>query len=169
METIRLGKIVNYFGLKGEVKVISMTDFPKERFRLRAKLSLFNEQSNDRVEVTVKSFRDQGNVYVIGFEEIPSINEAEKYVNYFIEVEKDKAPLPEGYVRLQDLLGCQVQDDQGKVLGKVIDILTYSPTKTLKVEREGNKPFYVPFVDEFIKAVDVANKIIVINVIEGLL
>jgi 16S rRNA processing protein RimM len=56
METIRLGKIVNYFGLKGEVKVISMTDFPKERFRLRAKLSLFNEQTQDRKEVTVKSF-----------------------------------------------------------------------------------------------------------------
>jgi ribosomal 30S subunit maturation factor RimM len=76
---------------------------------------------------------------VIGFEEIPSINEAEQLVNYFVEVEKDKAPLPEGYVRLQDLFDCSVQDDQGKVLGKVIDILTYSPTKTLKVERPGNK------------------------------
>ena len=169
METVRLGKIIGSFGLKGEVKVFSMTDFPKERFRLRTKLSLFNEQTNDRFPVTIKSFREQGSVYVIGFEEIPNIDVAEHYRNYFIEIAKEDAPLPAGYVRLQDLIDCQVLDEQGNPLGKVNDVLSYSPTKTLRVMRENGKAFYVPFVDDFIKRIDIANKTIVIHVIEGLL
>lgn len=169
MEYIRLGQITKTFGLDGTVKCFSLTDFPQERFRPRTKLSLLNEQTGERKEVTIKSFRDSGQFVFLGFTEIVDISEAEKLQGLFIEIEKNKAPLPKGYVRLNDLIGCQIQDDKGTPLGHVTEVLSYSPTKTLRVSRSTGKDFFVPFVGEFVVSTDVENKLIVIHVIEGLL
>jgi len=169
MEYVRLGKITKTFGLEGGVKCFSLTDFPTERFQPRTKLSLLDERTNQRKEVTLKSFRDSGPFYFLSFEGIDDISEAEKLQGFFVEIEKGKAPLPQGHYRLNDLLECEVKDEKGTLLGKVSEVLAYSTVKTLRVRRDGAKDFFVPFVDEFIKSVDIEKKTIVIHVIEGLL
>lgn len=40
-EYLNVGKIVNTHGIRGEVRVISQTDFPEERYRKGAELTLF--------------------------------------------------------------------------------------------------------------------------------
>jgi 16S rRNA processing protein RimM len=170
MEYIRLGQITKTFGLKGQVRCFSLTDFPAERFQLGAKLSLLNEKTSERKDVTIDYFRDAGDAFFLGFAEWKTIEEAEPYLGYFIEIDKKLAPLPKGYYRLQDLRGCEVRDEKGAKLGIVKDVLSYAPTKTLQIGRENQKDFYVPFLEkEFIVSVDVAQKVIVIHVIPGLL
>jgi 16S rRNA processing protein RimM len=170
MEYVRLGQVSKPFALEGQVRVFSLTDFAAKRFKIGAKISLFNERDNTRKELTVKSFRDSGDSYFLGFEEITNIDEAQAIVGDFIEIDKASAPLPKGYYRLEDLKGCQILDENKKPLGKVSDILSYAPTKTLVVNRENAKPFYVPFVmDEFILTIDIAKKEITIKVMPGLL
>lgn len=170
MEYVRLGQVSKTFGLEGQVRVFSLTDFASERFKVGMKVSLLEEKTNERKDFTIRSFRDSGDSYFLGFKEIPTIDEAEKIIGDYVEVDKATAPLPKGYYRLQDLKGCTVLDGSKKVLGKVSDILSYAPTKTLVVAREGKKPFYVPFVkDEFILSVDIAKKEITIKVMDGLL
>ena len=51
----------------------------------------------------------------------------------------------------------------------MIDFTAFAPTKNLKVKRPSGKNFYVPFIDEFIKDVNLEKKTIVIHVEEGLL
>jgi 16S rRNA processing protein RimM len=170
MEYLRLGQVSKTFGLEGQVRVFSLTDFAQKRFKIGSKVSLFDERSGERKEFTVKSFRDSGDSYFLGFEEIPNIDEAQKIIGWYVEMDKALAPLPKGYYRLEDLKHCAVIDEKGNKLGEVSEIFSYAPTKTLVVSREGAKPFYVPFVlDEFILKIDIAKKEITIKVIPGLL
>lgn len=171
MEYLRLGQILRPFGLEGQVRCYSLTDFATERFLLGAPMTLLNEKTGERKAVTISLFRNAGEYFFVGFAEIKTIEEAQTIVGTFIEMDKAKAPLPHGYYRLQDLLGCEVLDSEtGKTLGKVTDILSAAPTKTLVVSREEGKHFYVPFVaKEFIVKVDLPLKKITIKVISGLL
>ena len=170
MKYIRLGQITKTRGLKGEFRVYSMTDFPKQRFKKGAKLSLFNEKTSERVEVTLKSYSNSSPFVFLAFEEIHSIEEAEPYIQYMVEIDEEAAPMPEGYYRFQDLIGCKViEEGSGKELGKVSDVLAYAPTKTLRVERKPKKDFFIPFHDSFIKNVDLDAKTIEVVVWEGML
>ena len=172
MEYITLGYILKPFGLKGEVRCKSLTSFAKQRFKKGTILSLHDEKLDERFPVTVRSFRDSGDYYFLSFEEYGDINAIEGFRNFAIEMEKDKATLPEGYYRYSDLVGCKVVDylDENRVIGVVDEVLEYSKTRTLSVTTPENKHVYVPFKDGlFIKNVDIDNKVITINVMEGLL
>ncbi len=170
MNYIRLGQITKTRGLKGEFRVYSLTDFPKQRFKKGAKLSLFNEKTGERIPVTLKSYSSSNPFVFLAFEEIKSIEEAEPYIHYAVEIDEESAPVPEGYYRFKDLIGCKVvEEGNGKELGVVSDVLAYAPTKTLRVERKPEKDFFIPFHDSFIKNIDLDKKVIEVVVWEGML
>jgi 16S rRNA processing protein RimM len=170
MDYVRLGQITKTFGLLGQLRCYSLTSFAMERFKKGTKVSLLDEKSGQREDVTINFFRDSGSYYFLGFSEYPSIEAAAPLVGRFIEIDKAKAPLPHGLYRLEDLKGLAVVDEKGTKLGEVIDVLFYSSTGTLKVRRDGKADFYVPFVmDLFILSLDLAKKEITIKVIPGLL
>lgn len=170
MEYIRLATIIKPHGLKGTLRCFSLTDFAKQRFKKGQKLSLFDENSNERRDVHVLAYREHNGLLYLDFEEIPSIEEAELLKGFHIEIEKDLAPMPEGFFRYGELIGCQVLDSKSKqVIGKVKDVLEYAPTKTLRIEREKGKDFFVPLIDSFVPTMDLENKTIEVEVVEGML
>lgn len=169
MEYVTIAKILSTHGLKGQFRCYSLTSFPKERFQLRRKLTLHNEKTDERLDVTLSYVRQQSGFYILGFEEIDTIDKAELYLKWTVDIDKAEAPLPDDHFRIADLLGCEVLDQEGKKLGEVKDVFSYSPTWTLRVKREGAKDFFVPFVDQFVKVVDIENKKLTIEPIDGLL
>ena len=99
-----------------------------------------------------------------------SPEQAEELRGLYVEIDKEHAPIPEGYIRFQDLMGCKaINKDTKEVLGTIVDVLSYSPTKNLRVKRENGKTFTVPFVKQFIGEIDLENKTVEIEVVEGLL
>ena len=169
MNLVKLAEITKPVGLKGQVRCYSLTDFPEERFKRGRELTLL-EQDGSSSTVTVSYFRDEGRFVVLGFKEWATIEDAEKHPHASLMVERDNAPLPKGYCRLEDLKGCLVNDEAGKILGTVKDVLSYAPTKTLRVSREGQPDFFVPFLlGEFVVNIDLDAKKITIKVIPGLL
>lgn len=169
MSRIELGSIQRTFGLNGEVRVYSETDFASLRFKKGAKMFLVSKKKEE-LPVTIKSFRDAGQFFFVSFEEITSIEEAEKHLRDVIEIEEKDAPLPDGYYRNGDLEGCSVFDEQGNLLGKVKRVETFAPVANLRVGRDGKKDFFVPFLfDKFVLSVDLIKKEIVIKLMEGML
>lgn len=73
-----VGKIVNTHGIKGEVRVISKTDFAEERYKPGNTLYLFMDGSNEPVEVTVNTHRLHKQFHLLQFKERQSLNEVEK-------------------------------------------------------------------------------------------
>lgn len=171
MKTICLGKIIKPFGLDGVLRCKSLTSFAKSRFHLGRKLILLNEKTNETQDVEVSYFRDSGDYYFVGFSGMDDINVAEKYVGWSIEIPEDDAPIPDGYYRLKDLIGCKVINDESKEeIGEVIDVMTFSSSSNFKVKERNGKICYIPFVmKEFIISMDLEKKEITVNVIPGLL
>ncbi|MDU6315438.1 MAG: ribosome maturation factor RimM, partial [Enterococcus faecalis] len=85
---LNVGKIVNTQGIKGEVRVISKTDFPEERYQKGATLLLFQEKKAP-IELVVKSHRKHKNFDILSFEGHPNINDVEKYRDGILKVAKD--------------------------------------------------------------------------------
>lgn len=100
-----VGKIVNTHGIKGEVRVISKTDFAEERYKPGNTLYLFMDGSNEPVEVTVNTHRLHKQFHLLQFKERQSLNEVEKLKNAIIKVpEEDLGELnEENFISMKSL------------------------------------------------------------------
>src|SRR6185312_37979 len=107
MNWFNVGKIVNTHGIRGEVRVISRTDFPEERYAVGSKLALFMPNSKEFVYLTVASHRQHKNFDLLTFENHPNINDVEKYRDGILKVsENELSDLNEGEFYYHEILGC---------------------------------------------------------------
>ena len=173
-EYLQLGKIINTCGLKGEVKVYSTTFFAKQRYKKNNEVLIeFFDENGEKFlkKFTISSYRNfKGFDYVL-FKEIDTIEKAKPLVGKFILIKKIDAKLPKGYYYFDDLKNCKIIDFETKQeLAVVSDVKEFTASITLQVKKENdNKNYYIPFIDHFIKKVDIENKIIEILNIKGLL
>ena len=168
MEYLSVGQIVKTIGLKGEVKVYPSTNFRDSRFSKGSHLFILNKNNEIVRELTVKSHKINGNCDNLIFNEISSIEEAEKLVHEYLNVVKDNAFLKKGEYFYSDLVGLDAYFDNGTLIGKVKKVEEYTSYQTLRVKTEG-KDVLIPFVKAFIKEVSLKEKKIIIKFIEGLL
>ena len=116
-KNLKVGKIVNTHGLKGEVKVIPLTDDPKRFDDLE--YVLINGK-----EVNIERCKYQKDRIIVKLEGIDKIEDAERLKEKFMEVERENAvKLEEDCYFLADLRECTVFDTEGKELGKIYDII----------------------------------------------
>lgn len=169
MEFVSLGTIRDAFGLDGTMKIYSTTTNQKKRYVKDAKVFLYNPQTNERRELTVISFRQNGPFDFLKVNEISSPEEVKLLRGCEIHADKDEIKLEKGMYYYSDLKGCEVYDLNNNLLGTVKEVEEFPAQLTLRVSRKGKQDFFVPFVEQFIKQVDIENKRILIEIIEGLL
>lgn len=166
MEYIVVGEILNTFGIRGELKVRSLTDFNEIRFQKGQRL--FVEYKREMVEEVICRYRQHKGNVMIAFEGKENINDVEKYCGCTIYIaEDDIHELDEGEYYFRDLMGCQVKIN-GELVGEVIEVLDMPANAVLRVQLQ-EKTILVPFVEAFVPVVDLEEGIIEVNAIEGLL
>ena len=168
MEFLTVGQVVRTIGLKGEVKIYPSTHFRDTRFKKGARVFLLNEQNEIERELTIKMHRINGDCDNVIFEEIGSIEEAEKINKKYLFVEKNQEFLGKNEYFYSDLIGMKVDFDNGKSIGVVKAIEEYNSYATLRVKTSG-KDVLIPFVKAFILSVSLEEKHITVKFIEGLL
>ncbi|MCM2581900.1 ribosome maturation factor RimM [Bacillus stercoris] len=165
-----VGKIVNTHGIKGEVRVISKTDFAEERYKPGNTLYLFMDGRNEPVEVTVNTHRLHKQFHLLQFKERQSLNEVEELKNAIIKVpEEDLGELNEGEFYYHEIIGCEVFTEEGELIGKVKEILTPGANDVWVIERKGKKDALIPYIESVVKHIDVSEKKIEIDLMEGLI
>ncbi|MDU0153476.1 ribosome maturation factor RimM [Bacillus cabrialesii] len=165
-----VGKIVNTHGIKGEVRVISKTDFAEERYKPGNTLYLFMDGRNEPVEVTVNTHRLHKQFHLLQFKERPSLNEVEELKNAIIKVpEEDLGDLNEGEFYFHEIIGCEVFTEDGELIGKVKEILTPGANDVWVIGRKGKKDALIPYIESVVKHIDVSEKKIEIELMEGLI
>ena len=97
---------------------------------------------------------------------INNINEVLKYKGESVYIDREDIALGKGEYLDEDLIGLSVYGND--YIGKVTGFLKSNAHELLVIENEGSK-HYVPYIDEFIKEIDLDNKKIIINEIEGLI
>ena len=166
---LKVGKIVNTHSLKGEVKVISSTDFEEERFKKGSKLLITRGNQLIR-EVVVQSYRNHKNFLLVKFEGIDSVEEAEKLKNLQIKIDSTEVgELEENEFYFHEIIGCEVFDENDKNLGEIIDILTPGANDVWVIKGENGKEILIPYIEDVVKKIDITSKKVNIEVMEGLI
>ena len=169
MEYLSLGKIIDSFGLDGTIKVFSTTDNASKRYKKGNSVFLYDEKSGQHTKYVVISHRSSGKFDFVRLEGISTPEDAAKFKGFEIHTIKDRSDLEVGYYFYSDLIGCKVLDSSNNILGEVKSVEEFPAQLTLRVKRQNDKDFFVPFIKQFIVKVDVENKSIIINVLEGML
>lgn len=166
---LKVGKIVNTHALKGELKVISTSDFIEERLEKGSKLVI--TRGNQLIkEVEVESYREHKGAYLVKFLGIDSIEVAEQFKNLQLKVEdKYLKDLAEGEYYFYEIIDCKVYDEKNNELGTVIDILQTGANDVWVVKNHIGKEYLIPYIDDIVKHIDIVNKKIDIEVMEGLI
>lgn len=167
MEYLQVGKIIATRGLHGEVKVFSTTDFGDQRFKKNNVLFVLIDDEYKKLKVKNRS--QNGNLEILTFDGLDQIEKVEPLIGHFLFSQKNNEELPKDTYFYCDLIGCSVLDEQKNILGKVKNVEEFPTQKTLRVARNGEKDFFVPFIENFILSVDIIKKEITIKVIPGLL
>lgn len=169
MEYLALGTIIDSHGLDGTLKVMSSTNYAEERYQEGNHVFLYNPVTEEREEFTVIDYRPNGRTDLVTLEEIKSPEQAKLYKGFEIQIVKDRNDLEEGYYFYSDLRGCTIVDKDNKEYGIVKEVEEFPAQITLRVKRNNGKDFFVPFIKEFILNVDIDNKKITVEIVEGML
>lgn len=165
-----VGKIVNTHGIKGEVRVISITDFAQERYKQGSKLYFFANENGDPLELTVESHRTHKTFDLLKFEGYDSINDVERMKGGMLKVHEDQLiELEENEYYFHEIIGCLVFTTDGEEVGKIKEILTPGANDVWVAKGQGGKDILIPYIEDVVKKVDVKEKIIIIEPMEGLL
>jgi 16S rRNA processing protein RimM len=154
---IRIGQIVGTFGLKGQVKVLPLTEF-WSRFEKGSRLRLNGDW------VTVEGVTEHKAQLHLKLSGIKHIDAAEQLKWAYLEAPSSETPtLEEDEFLTSDLIGLNAETIEGEELGKVEDVLQ-APAHDVLVIGE----IMVPAVKEFVKQVDIPGNRIVVQLIFGM-
>jgi 16S rRNA processing protein RimM len=169
-QLIRVGSLVNTQGIRGEVRVISHTDFPEKRFAKGAKLILEHPNNPRPVELVVESSRQHKNFYLLKFEGHSTINDVQKYKGGELKIPSSELDvLTEGSNYIFDLIGCTVATEDGQTLGELVDVLQPGANDVYVVRPPKGKDILLPAIPDCVKEVDVEHKLIRVHLMEGLI
>ncbi len=165
---ISVGKILNFHGIKGEVKV----GYTKGKEQLIESLEkVFVTKNGIQKEYTVESVRFHKQFALIKFEEINSINDVEEIKGHEIKIPREQAEteLTEDEFFVSDLIGAEVFNIDGEKIGQIKEVGTNGANEILEITDSNEKNHLVPFVKELVPVVDLKKRQVVVKDIEGLI
>ena len=154
------GKIVNTFGIRGEVKIEPWCD--SAEFLKKFKTLYIDGQPRK-----VLSARVHKSMLIAKLEGVEDVNTAMLLKNKVVFFDRKDARLPKKSFFLADIIGCQVVDEEGRTVGTLTEVLTMPAQNVYVVEGEG-ETHSIPAVPEFILDTDPENKLIRVHLIEGM-
>jgi len=165
-ETIELlvGKVGRAHGIRGDLFIDVRTDEPDRRF---APGTVFPTR---RGPLTVASLRWHSSRLLVRFAEVPDRTVAEGLRGTELRVEVDADERPDDPEEFYDhqLVGLEVHDENGGVVGEVSEVLHLPSQDMLVVRRTGSTEAMVPFVGEFVPSIDLASGHVVVTDSAGL-
>ena len=158
-----VGRIGRAHGVLGEATIEVQTDDPDIRFQVGNKLTL-----DDGRELTIRSSRWHNQILLLAFDGIADRNQIEELRDQLISSDVDLGSLAPGEYHFQQLIGCEVFQQTGELIGIVDEILKSPGQDLLSVSRAAGQVL-IPMVKQIIIEIDVLAKKIIVNPPEGLL
>jgi 16S rRNA processing protein RimM len=162
LQVARIGKP---HGIRGEVTVQVLTDAPGDRFVPGTE---FVVEPASAGPLTVHSARWNKDILLLAFEEIETRNEAEtlRGAKLFIETEELEDNDDEGWYE-HELVGLEARVGS-QVVGKVSGLNTMPVQDLLVVKTPDGKEILIPFVEQIVPEVNVAEGYVLVTPPAGL-
>jgi 16S rRNA processing protein RimM len=161
-ESLIVGRILAPWGIRGEVKVQVLTDFP-ERFAPRKVVYL------NTIPLEIERCRPHKQHMVVKLATIDSVEAAEKLRGQDLTIPSSELyPLPAGQYYTFQLIGLKVVTTRGQTLGRITDIMSTASNDVYIVEGKRGE-ILIPAIEDVVKSIDLKKGKMVIEEIEGLL
>ena len=161
MGLIKIGKIVNTHGIKGELRLLSK--FPYKDKVFIKDMTIYINKENKEV---INTYRRHKNFDMITLQGYTNINEVLKYKGKIAYVDSDDIKLDNNKYLDEEIIGLTVIYENNEK-GVVNNIERYDKTSLLIIKNE-DKEYLIPYNDNMIEKIDIDNKKIYIKDIKGL-
>ncbi len=161
MKKVVIGKISAPHGVRGEVRIVPLTDFPERFENLK---TVFLE---DDSKMELESVKFSNKFIIAKFKNINSRNDIEIFNGKLLMLNRSDIPsLPEGEYYNFDIIGLEVIDDKGSKLGKITEVLKTGSNDVYVVE--GKKQLLVPALKKVVKEINLVDGFMKVELLEEL-
>ena len=166
---LAIGRIIAPHGIRGEVKVEVLTDFP-ERFKPGAHVFLgAGTEDPGARPAKIAAARPHKGGFLVKLDIVPDRNAAELVRNrYLLIPAADAMPLGEHENYLHDLIGLQVETTDGQQLGELREVLFTNANDVYVVGGPAGEVL-LPALRDVVLQVDLATQRMVVALPDGLL
>lgn len=166
LEYLTVGQIINAHGFKGDVKVYPLTDNMNRFKRLK---EVYLENDGQLIKHRVESAKLQKNTVIMKLEGIDTEEAADKLKNTYLKVDRSEAvKLPKDSFFICDVVGSEVFDENGELLGELKDVLQTGSNDVFVVDGK-EKDILIPALKEIFKEINIEDRRIIVKLPEGLI
>ncbi|MCY4612363.1 MAG: ribosome maturation factor RimM [Nitrospira sp.] len=158
---VTVGKLVKPFGVRGQARVLSLTDVPN-RFETLKEVTL-ELPTGATLVTTVTDVHADNRSYLVRFGAFSTPEEVGDYRGAWLKIpQADVPPAPEGHHYQFELIGLTVKDESGNVFGTLEEVVAV-PHQHLFVVRGTHKEYLLPALRKWISSIDVAQGVMIVT------
>lgn len=162
IDFIKVGKIVNTHGIKGELKILPLTD---DMTRFEDLEYVYVEKQ----KIEIEDVWYKKNFVMLKFKGFDNINDVLCFKGKYVYVDKENAiELPEDTYFIFQIIGLNVYLKNGKFLGEIKDVIQ-TGSNDVYVVKNDNREYLIPAIKEVIKEINLDDKKVIINPLEGMI
>lgn len=162
-EFLAIGRVLRPHGVRGELLLASMTDFPEHL--ARQKVVYLGEPPQPHPLAGVRVHRHQ---LILRLADCGDVDAADAYRDQLVQIEAETAaPLPPGLYYHHQLIGLAVYTEEGEHLGELVEILE-TGANDVYVVRGTKGELLLPVIADVIRAVDLLAHRLTVHLIDGL-
>lgn len=161
---IAVGRLRRPHGVKGEIMMEILTDFPE---RIKVGNVVHVGQGYQPMKITGLRRHQQG--FLLRFEGIESRDDISVYRSDYVCVTTDDLPaLDEGEYYFHQLIGISVYDEDGNELGKLAEIMETGANHVYLVQHEDGSEVLLPAIESVILDVKIDGQRMIVRLPEYL-
>jgi 16S rRNA processing protein RimM len=165
-----LGEILRPHGVRGEVRMRLLTDYPERISHLEHVYIGSSPDAAEPVRHVVQHMRMHQNYGLLKLKTIDDRNAAERLRALMVMVTlEDAVPLEADEIYLYQLINLTVQTETGETLGVITDVLETGANDVYIIDSPAYGEVLIPVTDETIIKTDIEAGIVIVQLPEGLL
>jgi 16S rRNA processing protein RimM len=168
LNMFNVGKVINTHGIRGEVKVLRISDFD-DRFQIGGIVYL-DKNNGELLKLVIDGHRIHKGYDLLQFEGYHNINDVESFKGFNLKISEEQlTELDENEFYYYEIIGCEVHTTDNQYLGKIKEVLSPGANDVWVVKQPKGKDILIPYIEEVVKSVDIEAKNVMIEPMEGLL
>lgn len=155
LDYLSIGFVLKPQGIKGEIKVDPLTD---DIMRFDNLDKVYIKSGQEYKPLHIKGTRYNNGFVFISLEGYETIESVEPLRNQYLWIPRSMSvKLPEDTFFIADIIGCEVITAQGKMIGKVTDVVKTGSNDVYEVSGEKTKVL-IPALKKVVMDVDLTTK-----------
>lgn len=163
VQLLAVGSVVRPHGLRGELLINSLTDFPEHL------ASLDTVYLGDQAEPhPLARVRHQRGKFIIQLADCADREAAEKYRGQLVQIKAEAAaPLPPGMYYQHQVIGLAAYAEDGEHLGELVEILETGANDVYVIRGEKGE-LLLPVIPSVIRGIDLEARRLTVHLLDGL-